>query len=129
MSSTKRRNDLLVALAEADDAKSDDFFTSSTQDGTTLFHRGLPDRQVDASIGDIQALAARGDLSITEHRDHGDVAFVVTDQGHTNAERLIRDGLAEHPVSSCLTRAWSGASPRSQLGPSSGFPTGLERRT
>jgi uncharacterized protein (TIGR02391 family) len=88
VSAQERQDALLRRIVAADDAASDVFFTSSTQQGTTMFHEGFSGRQIDVGRGDIQALAARGLLAITEYRDNSDVAFAVTPQGHAHADQI-----------------------------------------
>ena len=57
-------------------------------DGTTLLHHGLPNGgQIEVGPGDVKALAARGLVTIMEHRQYGDVAFVLSPQGRAYAER------------------------------------------
>jgi uncharacterized protein (TIGR02391 family) len=87
MSAQERQDALLRQLAVADDAASDVFFTSSFQQGALLFHDGLPGRQIPVGVGDVKALDRRGLLSITEFREQGDVAFVLTPEGHAYASR------------------------------------------
>ncbi len=89
MSAQERQDALLRQIAAADDAAGDVFITASSQQGTTLLHDGFsnPGRQIEVGLGDIKALAARGFLAITEYRDQGDVAFVVTPAGHGHADR------------------------------------------
>lgn len=87
MSAQDRQDALLRQLVAADDAESDVFFTTSFQQGALLFHDGLPGRQIQVGVGDIKALDRRGLLSITEFRKQGDVAFVVTPEGHEYAAR------------------------------------------
>ncbi len=98
MSSQERQDTLLRQIVEADDAASDTFFTASSMDGTTLFHDGLPGRQLEIGIQDIKSLAARGLLLINEHRKYGDVAFAVTPAGRAEAERLASGGKTEAEV-------------------------------
>lgn len=91
-----RLEGLLRAIVAADNRASGQFITVTTFDGTDLLHPGFRDEvEIELSVGDVQALAARGDLIVTGHRDHGDVAFVVTEQGHASAERLERGGPTE----------------------------------
>jgi len=85
VSAQERQDALLRQLAAADDAESDVFFTSSFQEGALLFHDGLPGGQMPVGVGDIKALDRRGLLSITEFREQGDVAFVLTSEGHEYA--------------------------------------------
>lgn len=87
MTAQERREALLRQLVQADDKISDQFFTISTQEGTTLLHRGLPGGQVEVGTGDISAMASHGWLDIVELRDHGDLAFVVTESGHQLAAK------------------------------------------
>lgn len=89
MSAQDRQDSLLLLIAEADDAGSGTFFTASGG-GTVLVHEGfLPNGQIEVEgVGDLKALAARGLLAITEHRQYGDVAFVVTPDGHQYADQL-----------------------------------------
>lgn len=87
MSAQERQDALLRQLVVADDVESDVFFTSSFQQGALLFHEGLPGRQIPVGVGDIKALDRRGLLSITDFREHGDVAFVMTPAGHAHASR------------------------------------------
>lgn len=80
----------LVAL---DNASSGVFFTSSSSDGTDLFHGD--DDAILVEVGDVMGLATRGFLRITELRENSDVAFAVTQAGHAYAEAIERGGLSE----------------------------------
>ena len=105
MSAEERQDTLLRLIVAADEAAADDFFTASASDGTTLFHAGFANRgnQIEAPIGDIKGLAARGLLTITEWRDHGDVAFAVPPAARAHIERLDRGGLSA--LEAATTRA------------------------
>lgn len=93
--SEKRQTDLLVALVAGGEESGEVFFTVSTFDGCAVMHPGLPDGQVETDLADVHGLAERGEIRITEHRQYGDVAFVVTTVGRERAERFLRGGLSE----------------------------------
>lgn len=95
MSAQERQDVLLRQIVAADEATSDEFFTASSQDGTTLLHNGFQNEgnQIEVAIGDVKALAVRGLLAITEYRDYGDVAFAVTPTGRADVERLEHRGM------------------------------------
>jgi uncharacterized protein (TIGR02391 family) len=90
VSAQERQNLLLRRIVAADNKASDTFFTASSFDGTTLFHEGFeePGHQVEVGIGDIKALAVQGLLALTETRDFGDIAFVVTPAGRARTARV-----------------------------------------
>lgn len=119
MSAEQRQSALLRRIIDADDASSGVFFTASSQEGTTLFHPGFPDsgQQIEVGLGDIKALAVRGYVEITEHRDHGDVAFAVTARGHAQvrlAESQGPTGDRSVPAPSAIVEGTGadGATPR-----------------
>ena len=96
MSAQERQDELVRLIVAADEGAADEFFTASSQDGTTLFHTGFRNHgnQIEAPIGDIKSLAARGLLTITEFRDQGDVAFAVSLEARTYLERLDGGGMS-----------------------------------
>jgi hypothetical protein len=46
-------------------------------------------------MGDLRALAANGNIVVTEERQYGDMVFVVTEVGRKQADRLKLGGLSE----------------------------------
>ncbi len=88
------QDEVLRALVEAEAAKSDDFFTASASDGTTVFHDGLGDHgQRNFPLAHLNGLVRRGLLAKTGYRDFDDFTFAITANGRSYVERLDRSGL------------------------------------
>jgi len=90
------QDEALRALVAAEASASDDFFTATSTDGTTVFHDGFgePGRQREIPLAVLNGLVQRGTLTKTRIIERIDFGFAITEGGRDYIERLDRGDLS-----------------------------------